>query len=258
MPLILPNDIANGQLADGERLQQNNDAVESWANQEAITRDGATAMTAPLSLVAGPPTAPNQAASKEYVDTVIAAEGANYGPEAAKPVSSATPLRYFATDTRRDWLYDGTGWIVMGEPMQNYTPTLGNVTLGTGGSTTGNYHRCDGWCDFTMDFSLGAGGALTGQPSMTVPIAAAPVQRYQFAVLLSDVSANDLPRTPRRTHRRCHRPHAPLHLQLRRTRSGQQRQCHDSVHLDSGGQPSHLRALPHEQPVHLMHVEMDV
>ena len=70
MPLILPNDIANGQLADGARLQQNNDVLETWANQEAITRDGATAMTAPLLLAAATPTVPNQAVTKAYVDAV--------------------------------------------------------------------------------------------------------------------------------------------------------------------------------------------
>lgn len=67
MPLILPNTIANQQFADGDKLQQNFGAVQSWANQEAISRDGSTAMTGPL-LLPGVPTQPDQAATKAYVD----------------------------------------------------------------------------------------------------------------------------------------------------------------------------------------------
>ena len=70
MPLILPNDIANEQLADGDLLQQNFATLEDWGNQEAITRDGSTAMTNAL-LLPGPPTNPNEAATKGYVDTRV-------------------------------------------------------------------------------------------------------------------------------------------------------------------------------------------
>jgi microcystin-dependent protein len=68
MPLILPNDIANEQFADGDKLQQNFTTIEDWANQEAISRDGSTAMTGAL-LLPGPPTQPDQAATKAYVDS---------------------------------------------------------------------------------------------------------------------------------------------------------------------------------------------
>lgn len=67
MPLILPNTIANSIPADGDKLDQNFDSIVAWANQEAVTRDGSTAMTAPL-LLSGAPTQPNQAATKAYVD----------------------------------------------------------------------------------------------------------------------------------------------------------------------------------------------
>ena len=71
MPLILPNTIANAIPADGEKLDQNFDTITDWANQDAITSDGATAMIAPL-LLPGAPTQPNQAATKGYVDNVSA------------------------------------------------------------------------------------------------------------------------------------------------------------------------------------------
>lgn len=70
MPLILPNTIANDIPADGAKVQQNFATIQSWANQEAITRDGSTGMTAPL-LLPGVPTQPNQAATKGYVDSVM-------------------------------------------------------------------------------------------------------------------------------------------------------------------------------------------
>jgi len=67
MALIIPNNIANGQDADGDLVDQNFDVVASYVNTEVIRRDGQVAMTAPLAL-SGPPTAPNQAATKAYVD----------------------------------------------------------------------------------------------------------------------------------------------------------------------------------------------
>jgi microcystin-dependent protein len=70
MALILPNTIANLTPADGAKVQQNFASIQSWANQEAITRDGSTAMTSPL-LLPGAPTATNQAATKGYVDSSI-------------------------------------------------------------------------------------------------------------------------------------------------------------------------------------------
>jgi microcystin-dependent protein len=69
MALILPNTIANGQNADGEKLQQNFAALQQHINLEVISRDGSTGMQQPL-LLAGPPTETNQAATKGYVDAV--------------------------------------------------------------------------------------------------------------------------------------------------------------------------------------------
>ena len=69
MPLILPNDIANEQLADGDKLQQNFATIEDYTNQELIHRSGSVAMTGAL-LLPGAPTQPNQAATKDYVDRI--------------------------------------------------------------------------------------------------------------------------------------------------------------------------------------------
>ena len=114
------------------------------------------------------------------------------GSEAIKPATPNAGFRYFATDTKREWLYDGTGWIVMGEPLQTYTPSTTNTTLGTGGTSTGSYHRNDGWCDVTMHLGFGTGGTFTGQPTIGLPNASAYVPRYQFAVMFYWIGTNVL------------------------------------------------------------------
>jgi hypothetical protein len=68
--LILPNTIANGANADGDKLDQNLDVIVSWSNTEVVNRDGSVAMTGQL-LLPGDPTQPNQAATKAYVDNAV-------------------------------------------------------------------------------------------------------------------------------------------------------------------------------------------
>jgi hypothetical protein len=74
MPLILPNTIANGQAADGDKLDQNFRSIESFVNTDVILRDGSVAMSNPL-LLPGPPTTTDQAATKGYADTKVAKTG---------------------------------------------------------------------------------------------------------------------------------------------------------------------------------------
>jgi len=68
MPLILPNDFVNGEIADAVPVQNNYDLIQGYINSEVITADGLTQMKAPLLLRAGDPTQPNHAAGKDYVD----------------------------------------------------------------------------------------------------------------------------------------------------------------------------------------------
>lgn len=70
------------------------------------------------------------------------------------------------------FVYDGTGWVRMAEPLQTYTPTLNGVTATTG-TLTATYHRSDGWCDVFVKFVLGASSAITGDVNFLLPIAAA-------------------------------------------------------------------------------------
>ena len=74
-------------------------------------------------------------------------------------------------DTNRLVQWDGTGWVVLREPPQTYTPTLSNATLGSG-TVTGTSHRSDGYCDVHAVFTLGAGSAVSGSVGFTLPHAA--------------------------------------------------------------------------------------
>ena len=112
-----------------------------------------------------------------------------YGLESAKPTTPTTPTRYFATDTKRDWLWDGTGWIIMGEPPVTWTPTFtANLTLGAG-SSVGNYRRSDGYIDIRGLFTFGAGTTITaGVLSLNLPIPFAEILINQLTVAFTDGS----------------------------------------------------------------------
>lgn len=54
-----------------------------------------------------------------------------------------------------------------------YTPTLTNITLGTGGTCVGRYTRIGNTILFQVIVTLGVGGTLTGVPSASLPVEAA-------------------------------------------------------------------------------------
>lgn len=62
-------------------------------------------------------------------------------------------------------------------PWITYTPTLTNVTLGTGSVTEYRYQYTNGTVRVDFYIRLGTGGALTGAPTMTLP-ATAVALRY--------------------------------------------------------------------------------
>ena len=63
-------DILNNTPANAVDVDYNFGTLESHLGSEVINRDGSVAMTGPLSL-AGPPSAPQQAATKAYVDSNV-------------------------------------------------------------------------------------------------------------------------------------------------------------------------------------------
>ena len=95
------------------------------------------------------------------------------------------------TDAKRLWLWDGTGWIIMYEPVQQYTPVWTNLTLGTGATNSINYNRSGGYMDFVLVTLLGTGGAVSGSVSFTLPFNVRQVRRYQLDVTLLDGGVNN-------------------------------------------------------------------
>jgi hypothetical protein len=104
---------------------------------------------------------------KEYVDTQ---DRYKICTSTTRPTGVAG-LSIYETDTNRQLTHDGTGWVIMSEPEQSYTPTLTNMTLGNGDRTSGSsFHRSDGYCDFTARFILGSTSAMGTSPQFSIPI----------------------------------------------------------------------------------------
>ncbi len=83
-------------------------------------------------------------------------------------------LDIYETDTDRRLEYDGTGWVIMAEPWQTYTPTLTGMAIGTGGSASNvmSYHRSDGCLDFQWAATFGTSGAtFPTNPTFSLPVA---------------------------------------------------------------------------------------
>lgn len=154
MPLILPNTIANGLPADGDKLDQNFDTITDWANQEAISRDGSTAMQAPL-LLPGNPTQPNQAATKAYVDSagpigamtmyIGQTEPANWMFCRGQAISRATYATLFSIVGTAYGSGDGTTTF-------NLPSFMGRMPLGhwPGGSWGASFGQMGGNADSTL------------------------------------------------------------------------------------------------------------
>lgn len=97
------------------------------------------------------------------------------GLAASRPAASALVegYRYYSYDTDTESLCDGTGWVIMSEPVQTYTPT---VTASSGSITTiatrdFRYTRHDGWLHWVLQISITTNGTGAGQLVSTVPIA---------------------------------------------------------------------------------------
>jgi microcystin-dependent protein len=157
--LILPNTLANEIPADGDKLQQNFATIEDYVNQDVITADGSTAMTAPL-LLPGAPTQPNQAATKDYVDTNAGFIG---------------EVKMYAPDTapNANWM------LCRGQAISRatYAALFGliGIRFGAGdGSTTFNLPDYQG--TYPVGFNNVAGGVFSsgvgqraGSPNSTLP-----------------------------------------------------------------------------------------
>jgi hypothetical protein len=65
--------------------------------------------------------------------------------------------------------------LAAGEPGadNSYTPTLANITLGTGGTAVGKYTKIGKQVNFEIIITLGTGGSFSANPTFTLPVTAA-------------------------------------------------------------------------------------
>jgi hypothetical protein len=76
----------------------------------------------------------------------------------------------YETDLNVLRVYHGSGWtIVAGSAWVSFTPSWTNVTVGTGATNTGRYMYVQGSIRVQARLVLGAGGAVTGAVTMTMP-----------------------------------------------------------------------------------------
>lgn len=126
-----------------------------------------------------------------YVDTSVGRVTVHTSGTRPTGASAYAGKHIFESDTSRTLMYDGTGWVIMNEPTQSFTPTWASGLTTTSGTNVGSYKRSDGWIDLNARFTFGASSAVTGNVTMTLPInAATGVNPTQFSVAFFDSSAS--------------------------------------------------------------------
>ncbi len=83
-------------------------------------------------------------------------------------------LMAYETDTDRVIVYNGSAWVVLTQPATSYTPTLGGITIGTGGSeNSAQYSYSQGLLTISGTITLGTSGAsVTSIASNTIDLPA--------------------------------------------------------------------------------------
>lgn len=98
-------------------------------------------------------------------------------------------LMIYETDLFRLSFHNGTGWVIMSEPPQVYTPTATNITAGTGGTLQGVYQRSMGYIDLQFYVVLGSSGfSVTGNPILSLPSASPALQPSTTLWLMQGLS----------------------------------------------------------------------
>ena len=99
-----------------------------------------------------------------------------------RPGSPTAGDKIFETNTLRTLQWDGTGWVILAEPINLWTPTITGITIGNGSWNWADYHRSDGYCDFSARLITGTTTTLAGTRLLfTLPVnAARPTQTGQF------------------------------------------------------------------------------
>jgi hypothetical protein len=149
--------------------------TELWYDNDAVPPAPGGAGAAPEVFIG--PDDPGTSFSLWYdTDAPTLVGGSVVDIEANRPATGPIGGRFFASDTKRWFFYDGSGWICLYEPTQNYVPTTTNISLGGSSVVAGRYMRRMGRCIGRVMLYMGASGtaAVMGtSPTFSVPFAVA-------------------------------------------------------------------------------------
>ena len=96
-----------------------------------------------------------------------------FASDAARTTALPTPSEGMVTylnDTNTFAVYNGSAWVPMGTEWTTYTPTLNNVTLGSGYTLTAAYAQIGKTVLVNFYFALGSTSAITGDVNFSLPI----------------------------------------------------------------------------------------
>lgn len=94
--------------------------------------------------------------------------------------------RIYETDTNRELLYDGTGWVIMYEPPQTWAVATTGITGGSIATTGSTYQRSGGTCRIEGRLSWGATPSGVTNPVITLPFAVAFLAGNQLSFAMYD------------------------------------------------------------------------
>ena len=94
--------------------------------------------------------------------------------------------RIFESDTGRELLYDGVGWLVMYEPAQTWTVTTAGATGGSVTSTDSRYYRSRGICRVETRLSFGGSPSAVLNPTIQPPYPVAFLATNQLSFAMYD------------------------------------------------------------------------
>jgi len=101
-----------------------------------------------------------------------------------------TGLRWRDTTDGCEYEYRSGGWVLINRPPTSYTVTMTGITLGTGGTATGQYRVVDGVVDFWVTVVLGTGAAATGTIYVGLPVSASATFPHMGTFLAIGSSGN--------------------------------------------------------------------
>ena len=95
----------------------------------------------------------------------------------------------YLEDSNTYTFYNGSAWndLLWGDAWVAYTPTLSNITLGSGGTSSFFYQRVGKMVNVRGRITLGTSGALSGVATFTLPVNAITADQFwQSGTILND------------------------------------------------------------------------